>query len=100
MELNDKVVKILEEVRIVDDKPVFTDENRLLIHEVSEECKKLDIYQKNRFRQPGYKRGLTAEDVYIDMLYKISAAPTRLHSVMTARLLIPVIDDMLREEIS
>jgi hypothetical protein len=42
-----------------------------------------------------YAKGLTAEDVYVDMLHKILQAPSILHMVAAVQMLIPIIDDKL-----
>ncbi len=74
----------------------FTDEAKQLIHEISEECKTMRVFEKNRHKIAGYSRGLSAEDVYVDMLHKIVEAPTNIHILMSARLLIPIIDQKLQ----
>ncbi|MCI9592389.1 MAG: hypothetical protein HFG42_17985 [Lachnospiraceae bacterium] len=38
-----------------------------------------------------YTRGLSPEQVYTDMLYKIVEAPTRIHMRVSARMLLPII---------
>lgn len=43
-----------------------------------------------------YAEGVTAEQVYVDMLHKIVEAPTRLHMRAAVRMLIPVIDRKLK----
>jgi len=55
---------------------------------------------------PGSKKGkhsyrlkekLGAEQVYTDMLYKIVEAPTKIHMRVSARMLVPAIDQKLRD---
>lgn len=46
--------------------------------------------------QEEYARGLSAEQVYTNMLYKIVKAPTKIHMRVSARILIPIIDQKLR----
>lgn len=43
-----------------------------------------------------YAAKLSAEEIYADMLIKISAAPTAIHMRMSARLLIQIISDKLK----
>ncbi len=76
----------------------FMDKTKQLIHEISEECMKATLIVKNKDRMDEYGKELSAEEVYVDMLRKIVDAPTSLHMVMTARMLIPIIDQKLREE--
>lgn len=44
-----------------------------------------------------YAEGITAEQVYMDMLVKIVEAPTKIHMRLTTRMLIPIISDKLKE---
>ncbi len=100
MQYVDEMIKRFLDMDIVgeDNSIAFTDEAKLLIHEKSEECMKASMFVKNKDRIDEYGKGLSAEDVYVDMLHKIVAAPTSMHMLMSARLLIPVIDRKLREE--
>lgn len=81
-----------------DNSITFTEEAKQLIHEISEECMKASMIVENKDRVDDYGKGLSAEDVYKDMLLKIVQAPTAIHMRMSARLLIPIIDQKLWEE--
>lgn len=96
----DEMIERLLDMDIVgeDNSITFTDEAKQLIHEISERCMEATIIVKNKERLDQYGKGLSAEDVYVDMLHKIVGAPTSLHVWMSARMLIPVIDQKLREE--
>ena len=96
----DKMIERLLDMELVgkDNEVIFTDEAKQLIHEISEECMKATIILDNKDRMEDYGRGLSAEDVYVDMLHKIVEAPTRIHMRMSARMLIPVIDKKLKKE--
>lgn len=95
----DEMIERLLDMDIVgeDESIVFTEEAKLLIHEISEECMRASMIVKNKDRMDEYGKGMSAEDVYVDMLHKIVNAPTRLHMRMSARMLISVIDQKLRE---
>ena len=73
----------------------LTDEHKKLIHEISELCKDTPLVQDTKERAEKYAEGITAEQVYVDMLHKIIEAPTILHAVVVPRMLIPVIDRKL-----
>lgn len=95
----DAMIEKLLDMDIVgeDDSITFTDEAKQLIHEISEECMKSCMIVENKDRIDEYKKGRSAEDVYVDMLHKIVDAPTRLHMRMSAWMLISVIDQKIRE---
>ncbi len=94
----DKMVVELLGMDIVksDNTVVFSNEAKLLIHEIAEKCSSIPIVDETREQAEEYARGLSAEQVYTDMLYKIAEAPTRLHIRVSVRMLIPIIDQKLR----
>ncbi len=96
----DEMVERLLDMDIIGENNsiTFTDEAKQLIHEISERCMDATLIVENKDRIDQYGKGLTAEEVYVDMLHKIVDAPTSLHMRMSARLLIPVIDQKLQEE--
>lgn len=97
-DIDEMVEKLLDMDIIGDDNSItFTDEAKQLIHEISEMCMDANLIVENKDRIDQYGEGFSAEEVYVDMLHKIVDAPTSLHMVMSARLLIPVIDQKLRE---
>lgn len=79
-----------------DGKMQFTEAHKELIHEISELCGNIPLVQSTKEQAEDYAKGLTAEQVYIDMLHKIIEAPTRIHMRAAARMLIPVIDRKLK----
>lgn len=96
----DKMIERLLDMELVgkDNEVIFTDAAKMLIHKISEEFSTLIIVLANEDRMEEYGKGLSAEDVYVDMLNKIVEAPTKMHMRMSAIMLIPVIDKKLREE--
>ena len=69
---------------------VFTSRSVELIHEIAEKCKTIPIISSTQKQAEEYAEGITAEQVYMDMLVKIVEAPT-------TRMLIPIISDKLKE---
>lgn len=94
----DKMIEELLEMDIVksDNTVTFSNEARQLIHEIAEKCSTIPIVDETREQAEEYARGLSADQVYTDMLYKIVEAPTRSHMRVSARMLIPIIDQKLR----
>lgn len=54
--------------------------------------------QQQEYKERVKERRLTAEQVYFDMMLKLACAPTSVHLIMTPKLLLPIIDEMLKEE--
>jgi hypothetical protein len=97
-EIDDKVAALLELPIVEKNGEIqLTNAHRDLIHEISEMCNNIEIVQDTQQEAENYAEGLTAEQVYIDMLNKIVSAPTRIHMRLSARMLIPIIDRKLKE---
>lgn len=94
----DKMVEELLGMDIVksDNTVTFSNEAKQLIHEIAEKCSIIPIVDETRELAEEYARGLSAEQVYTDMLYKIVEVPTRIHMRVSARMLIPIIDQKLQ----
>lgn len=98
MEIDGMIEKLLGmEIVGEGNSVVFSVEAKQLIHEIALKCSTIPIVDETREQAEEYARGLSAEQIYIDMLYKIVEAPTRIHMRMSARMLIPVIDKKLME---
>ncbi len=74
----------------------LTDAHIQLIHEISEMCNDIPLVKDTKEQAEKYAEGVTAEQVYVDMLHKIVEAPTRLHMRAAVRMLIPIIDKKLK----
>jgi hypothetical protein len=97
-EIDDKVAALLElPIAEKNGEIQLTNAHRDLIHEISEMCNNIEIVQDTQQEAENYAEGLTAEQVYMDMLNKIVSAPTRIHMRLSARMLIPIIDRKLKE---
>ena len=95
----DKMIEKLLDMDIVGDNNsvIFSDEAKQLLHEITEKCNTIPIVNEAKEQVEQYGKGLTAEQVYVDMLHKIVEAPTIIHMRMSARMLIPVINKKLME---
>jgi hypothetical protein len=98
MKIDDLICELLEQNVVQHDNSiVFTGRTVELIHEIADKCNEIPIVQYTQRAAENYAEGLTAEQVYMDMLNKIVSAPTRIHMRMSARMLIPIIDRKLKE---
>ncbi len=95
----DEMIEDLLEMEVVgpDNSIVFSAEAKQLIHSIAEKCSKIPIVQETQEQAEEYARDLSAEQVYTDMLYKIVEAPTKIHMRVSARMLVPIIDQKLRD---
>lgn len=98
MEIDDLICELLEEpVTQENNNIVFTSGSVELIHEIAEKCSTIPIVEKTQEQAEEYAEGLSAEQVYLDMLVKIVDAPTAIHMRLSAKMLIPIISRKLKE---
>lgn len=96
--MDDLICELLEEPNIRKDNSVcFTDKSLCLIHKIAELCKDIPIVKDTQEQAEQYAENLTAEQIYVDMLHKIVAAPARIYMLAVTRMLIPIIDRKLKE---
>ena len=100
MEIDEMISRLLD-MELVDraGKVVFTKEAEMLIHQIAEKCSVVPIVQETQDQAEKYAQGLSAEQIYIDMLEKIVQAPARIHMRVAARMLIPIINRKIRGSI-
>ncbi len=97
MNIDDLICELLEEPCAGEKGGVvFTSRSVELIHEIAEKCKTIPIVSSTQKQAEEYAEGITAEQVYMDMLVKIVEAPTKIHMRLTTRMLIPIISDKLK----
>ncbi len=100
MEIDEMISRLLDmELVDRDGKVVFTKEAKMLIHQIADRCSEVPIVQETQEQAEKYAQGLSAEQIYIDMLEKIVQAPARIHMRVAARMLIPIIDQKIRGSI-
>ncbi len=98
MKIDDLISELLDEPMAQEDNSVaFTSRGTQLIHEIAELCNGIPIVQETKKQAEDYAEGLSAEQVYVDMLIKIVEAPTAIHMKMSAKMLIPIISRKLKE---
>lgn len=96
MKINDMICELLEEVETRNGNVVFNERSKELIHEIAAKCSDLQIVKETQDQAEKYAEDLTAEEVFKDMLNKIVKAHNRIYAVMSAKMLIPVIDRKIR----
>lgn len=98
MKIDDLIYELLEEPVVQeDDSIVFTSRSIELIHKIAEECNTIFTVKKTQHEREEYAKGLSVEEIYIDMLIKIVCAPTSIHMRMAPKMLIPIISQKLKE---
>lgn len=96
--VDEKIVQIIDSVKMEADGPVFTEENRQLIQEAAGLARETAIYKRASTNYPERFKEGKAADLYIEMLEKIVGAPTGIHRMAVTRLMLPAISDALERE--
>lgn len=99
-ENNEKTIQIMENVQ--DElnacgKYRFSDETKRLISEVAEYCRKTKFYNHLKEKEPEFIRTESAEYLYNHMITKMAKAPSSFHCIGAAIIMMPAIDDALKE---
>ena len=81
----------------------FSDRAKELIHTTAEYARTLDFYNDlidhtEKAEYAELAKTKSASLIWLDMCYKITNAPTRLHMQCVPVLLMPILDDKLRGE--
>lgn len=74
----------------------FSDETRRLISEVAEYCRKTELYNHVKKKEPEFIRTKSAEYLYNHMIVKIARAPGLYHYLGTVIIMMPAIDDAIK----
>lgn len=97
MDIDEMIGQLLDmELTGEDGRITFSKEAEMLIHQIAEKCSTIPIVKETQEQAEAYAQGLSAEQIYIDMLEKIVQAPARIHMRVAARMLIPIIDRKIR----
>lgn len=97
-EIVEKVIQIIDNMQSnleACGKYKFSHDTRRLINEVAEYCRKTDLYNHVKKKEPEYFRKESAEYLYHHMIIKIAKAPSFFHSSGAVIIMMPAIDDAL-----
>lgn len=98
-ELIEKTIQIMDNMQSnleTCGKYRFSEETRRLISEVAEYCRKTELYNHVKKKEPEFIRTKSAEYLYNHMIVKIARAPGLYHYLGAVILMMPAIDDALK----
>ena len=74
----------------------FADRGKAIIKEIADYARSRPMDEKTKeLREESISRGLTASEVYCDMLVKVTDAPFAIYRDMTVMLLMPILDELV-----
>lgn len=93
------IIELLEIAEIAEDGTVdFTGRAKEIIMDLSEKYRKTQIYKRAVEETPEWIGTATAAEIYIQMCERIAEAPTIMHMISAAKILIPIIWKKIQEE--
>lgn len=93
------IIELLGIAEIAEDGTVdFTDRAKEIIMDLSEKYRKTQIYRRAVEETPEWVGTATAAEIYIQMCERIAEAPTIMHMISAAKILIPIIWKKIQEE--
>lgn len=95
---NDKVCELINSITDVTNGWKFNSEQIEMIRILNDECDRSGLYEATREQTKAYRAGLTAEQIFMDMVMKVAYAPNMIMAIASVKLLIPEIHDKLLEE--
>lgn len=93
------IIELLGIAEIAEDGTVdFTDRAKEIIMDLSEKYRETQIYRRAVEEPPEWVGIATAAEIYIQMCERIAEAPTIMHMISAAKILIPIIWKKIQEE--
>lgn len=93
------IIELLGIAETAEDGTVdFTDRAKEIIMDLSEKYRETYIYKLARQETPEWVDTATAAEIYIQMCERIAEAPTIMHMISAAKILIPIIWKKIQEE--
>ena len=78
---------------------IFTDRSIEIIKELGEKYEKTPLYRKSRAENPDWEGEANAGLLFVYMCERITEAPSRIHTIMVCKLMIPLIWEKLEQEL-
>lgn len=93
------IIELLGIAEIAGDGTVdFTGRAKEIIMDLSEKYRETQIYKRAVEEMPEWAGTATAAEIYIQMCERIAEAPTIMHIISAAKILIPIIWKKIQEE--
>lgn len=99
-QIDDEFMRLLDIVTPQNEEETrwnFNEEAIEIIHNMARSCRETKIFKANEHKAAEYKAGKNVEDLWMDMIVKVAAAPTRFHAMCTVRLMMPIISEAINE---
>lgn len=100
IKIDELIINFLE-IDLVDkknNKIIFTDNSKKIIHEIAIQAKNLDIIKSRQNKINKFINENTAEEIYINLLLKIKNAHTIMQMKISAYINIYALDKRLKQE--
>lgn len=96
----DKIMELLTVTEVKEGGEVtFTDRSIEILQELGQQYKNTPLFKKSRQDNPDWERDANAGLLFVYMCEKITEAPSRIHTIMVCKLMIPLIWEKLEQEL-
>ena len=96
----DKIMELLTVTEVKEGGEVtFTDRSIEILQELGQKYKETLLFKKSRQDNPDWEGNANAGVLFVHMCERLTEAPSRIHTIMVCKLMIPLIWEKLEQEL-
>lgn len=97
----DKIMELLTVTEVKEGGDViFTDRSIEILQELGQQYKETPLFKKSRQDNPDWEGDTNAGLLFVYMCERLTEAPSRIHTMIVCKLMIPLIWEKLEQEIN
>lgn len=97
----DKIMELLTVTEVKEGgEVIFTDRSIEILQELGQRYKETALFKKSREDKPDWEGDTNAGLLFIYMCERLTEAPSRIHTMIVCKLMIPLIWEKLEQEIN
>ena len=96
----DKIMELLTITEVKEGgEVIFTDRSIEILQELGQQYKETPLFKKSRQDNPDWKGDANAGLLFVYMCERLTEAPSRIHTMIVCKLMIPLIWERLEKEL-
>lgn len=97
----DKIMELLTVTEVKEgEEVIFTDRSIEILQELGQQYKETALFKKSREDNPDWEGDANAGLLFVYMCERLTEAPSRIHTMIVCKLMIPLIWEKLEQEIN
>ena len=97
----DKIMELLTVTEVKEGgEVIFTDRSIEILQELGQQYKETALFKKSREDNPDWEGDANAGLLFVYMCERLTEAPSRIHTMIVCKLMIPLIWEKLEQEIN